>query len=105
MIGCARGCALLYPAWLSMASLRASEQKVQRMVRADAADTFSRRRTRLDPSTQTRQEDKKGRPVYVLVATALTREWQNVIKQETAWTRRYFTDETIADYPGLGCTV
>jgi len=48
------------------------------------------------------EEDKKGRPVYLLVANPLTREWQNVLLQEAAETHRYFTDEMIADYPEVG---
>ena len=48
------------------------------------------------------EEEKKGRPVYVLVAKPLTREWQNVLKQEAAEIDKYFTDTTIADYPEVG---
>ena len=48
------------------------------------------------------EEDKKGRPVYALVTKPLTHEWQNVLKLETAEIDRYFSEETIADYPDVG---
>ena len=47
-------------------------------------------------------EDKQGRPVYALVSKPPTREWQNVLKREFAEIDRYFTDETVADYPEVG---
>jgi 4-amino-4-deoxy-L-arabinose transferase-like glycosyltransferase len=47
-------------------------------------------------------EDKKGRPVYLLVAMPLTDQWFVVLKQEFAEIDRYFTHETIADYPEMG---
>ncbi len=47
-------------------------------------------------------EDKKGRPVYVLIGKPTTREWQMVLQQEFAEIDRYFTDETIADYHEVG---
>ena len=58
----------------------------------------------LDPAEVRKlaDEDKKGRPVYALVSKPLTREWQNVLKQEAAQIDHYFTDETIADYPEVG---
>ncbi len=42
-------------------------------------------------------EDKKGRPVYVLLAKPLTREWQSVLRTEAAQIGNYFTIEMIAD--------
>jgi hypothetical protein len=47
-------------------------------------------------------ENKTGRPVYALIMKPLTREWQSVLQQEAAEIDRYFTDETIADYPEVG---
>ena len=46
-------------------------------------------------------DDKKGRPVYVLLARPLTREWQRVLRSETAEIGNYFTVETIAHYPDV----
>jgi 4-amino-4-deoxy-L-arabinose transferase-like glycosyltransferase len=48
------------------------------------------------------EEDKKGRPVYVLIAKPRTREWQNVLSSEAASIGSYFTVETTADYPEVG---
>jgi hypothetical protein len=48
------------------------------------------------------EEDKKGRPVYVLLAKPLTSEWQSVLRSEAAQVASYFTVETIADNPELG---
>ncbi|MGB8683594.1 MAG: glycosyltransferase family 39 protein, partial [Candidatus Binatus sp.] len=47
-------------------------------------------------------EDRHGRPVYALISKPLTREWQSVLQQEAAEIDRYFTDETVADYPEVG---
>ncbi len=44
-------------------------------------------------------EDKQGRPVYALVTKPLIPESQNVLKREFAEIDRYFTDETVAEYP------
>ncbi len=48
------------------------------------------------------EEDKKGRPVYLLVAMPLTGEWFHELGQEFAEIDRYFSHETIADYPEVG---
>ncbi len=47
-------------------------------------------------------EDRHGRPVYALISKPLTREWQSVLQQEAAEIDRYFTDETVTDYPEVG---
>ena len=47
-------------------------------------------------------EDKKGRPVYLLVAKPLTRGWSDVLEREFAEIDRYFSHETIAHYPEMG---
>jgi 4-amino-4-deoxy-L-arabinose transferase-like glycosyltransferase len=59
---------------------------------------------KLDPAEagELAEQDKKGRPVYVLVMKPLTREWRNVFLGEAAETHRYFTITTIADYPEVG---
>jgi 4-amino-4-deoxy-L-arabinose transferase-like glycosyltransferase len=48
------------------------------------------------------EEDKRGRPVYVLAAKPLTREWQNVLNREGDQIRRYFAFTTVADYREVG---
>ena len=40
--------------------------------------------------------------MYALIAKPLTRERQTVLQQEAAELGRYFTEETIADYPEVG---
>jgi hypothetical protein len=45
--------------------------------------------------------DKKGRPVYVLLAKPLTSEWQSVLRSEAVEIGNYFTIETVAEYPEM----
>ena len=59
---------------------------------------------KLDPAEVRKlaEEDKKGRPVYLLIVRPLTREWLAVLNHEFAEIDRYFTHEPIADYPEMG---
>ena len=55
----------------------------------------------LDPveARQLAEEDKKGSPVYLLVAMPASLEWLNELKREFAEIGRYFSLEMIAHYP------
>ncbi len=48
------------------------------------------------------EQDKKGRPVYLLVVMPLTDEWFALLNREFGEIDRHFTHETIADYPEMG---
>jgi 4-amino-4-deoxy-L-arabinose transferase-like glycosyltransferase len=48
------------------------------------------------------EEDKKGRPVYLLVLVPETREWLKELEPELAEIARYFSLETIAYNPEVG---
>jgi len=58
---------------------------------------------KLDPAEVRKlaEEDKKGRPVYLLIVRPLTREWFGVLNQEFGEIDRYFTHEPIANYPEM----
>jgi len=47
-------------------------------------------------------EDKKGRPVYLLVVMPLTDEWWDELKREFAEIDRRFSHETVADHLEVG---
>ena len=47
------------------------------------------------------EEDKKGRPVYLLLLGMANREWFDELKREFAQIDLYFTHETIAHYPDV----
>jgi 4-amino-4-deoxy-L-arabinose transferase-like glycosyltransferase len=59
---------------------------------------------KLDPAEARRlaQQDKKGRPVYLLVLAPATDAWFGEIKREFGEIERYFSLETIADYGEVG---
>jgi 4-amino-4-deoxy-L-arabinose transferase-like glycosyltransferase len=59
---------------------------------------------KLDPAQARKlaEEDKKGRPVYILVLMPATGEWFDELKREFAQIDRYFSLETIADYGEVG---
>jgi len=48
------------------------------------------------------EEDKKGRPVYLLVVMPLTDEWWDELEHEFAEIDRRFSHETVADYREVG---
>ncbi|MGA7621225.1 ArnT family glycosyltransferase [Candidatus Binatus sp.] len=48
------------------------------------------------------EEDKQGRPVYLLVVMPLTDEWWDELKREFAEIDRRFSHETVADYREVG---
>ena len=48
------------------------------------------------------QQDKKGRPVYLLLTKPLTEYWFKELGREGVEIVRYFSLETIADYPEMG---
>ncbi len=48
------------------------------------------------------EEDKKGRPVYLLVVMPLTDEWWDELEREFAEIDRRFSHETVADYREVG---
>ena len=58
----------------------------------------------LDPAEARRlaDEDKQGRPVYLLVLNATSSEWLGVLKREVAEIDRGFSLERIAHYPEMG---
>lgn len=47
-------------------------------------------------------EDRKGRPVYLLVVMPLTDEWWDELQKEFAQIDRRFSHQTVADYRELG---
>ncbi len=59
---------------------------------------------KLDPAEARRlaQQDKKGRPVYLLVLAPATDAWFDEIKREFGEIERYFSLEMIADYGEVG---
>jgi len=48
------------------------------------------------------EEDKKGRPVYLLVVMPLTDEWWGELEREFKEIGRRFSHETVADYREMG---
>jgi len=48
------------------------------------------------------EEDKQGRPVYLLLLGPGTSEWFDVLKREVAEIDRYFSLEGVAHYPEVG---
>lgn len=48
------------------------------------------------------EEDKKGRPVYLLVVMPLTDDWWDELNREFAQIDRRFSHETVADYREVG---
>jgi len=48
------------------------------------------------------EEDKKGRPVYLLVQMPVTDEWWDELNREFAEIDRRFSHETVADYREVG---
>ncbi len=48
------------------------------------------------------EEEKQGRPVYLLVVMPLTDEWWDELNHEFAEIDRYFSHETVADYREVG---
>ena len=48
------------------------------------------------------EEDKKGRPVYLLVVMPLTDDWWDELEREFAQIDRRFSHETVADYREVG---
>ncbi len=48
------------------------------------------------------QQDKQGRPVYLLLTKPLTEYWFKELGREGVEIVRYFSLETIADYPEMG---
>ena len=59
---------------------------------------------KLDPveARKLAEEDKKGRPVYLLILLPATNEWFDELKREFAEIDRYFSLETIAHYREVG---
>ena len=59
---------------------------------------------KLDPAEALKlaEEDKKGRPVYLLLLGLASPPWFAELKREFAQIDLYFTHETIARYPELG---
>ena len=59
---------------------------------------------KLDPAEARKlaEEDKQGRPVYLLLLGVASPPWFAELKREFAQIALYFTHETIADYPEVG---